>query len=80
MKAILEFDLNDPDDAVAHRRAVKARELTLVLWEMTHNTKNSIYDQIEFDKLDAYDAVSKVFEKLYEEIDNQGINLDELLY
>ena len=78
-KAILEFDLNDPDDQMAHLRAVKSLDITLVLWEMAYNTKKSIHNQIEFDKLDAYDAVDKVFEKFHEEMNDRGINLDELI-
>ena len=30
-KAILEFDLNDPDDQMAHLRAVKSLDMALVL-------------------------------------------------
>lgn len=78
-KAILKFDLNDQDDSRAHMRAVKSLDMALVLWEMTHNTKKSIHNQIEFDKLDAYEAVDKVFEKLFEEMSEHGINLDDLI-
>lgn len=78
-KAVLKFDLNDPDDSRAHMRAVKSLDMALVLWEMAHNSKKMIHNQIEFDKLDAYDAVNKVFEKLYEEMSEHGINLDDLI-
>ncbi len=78
-KAILEFDLNDHDDSMAHLRAVKSLDMTLVLWEMAHNTKKSIHNQIEFNKLDAYEAVDKVFDKLWEEMNERGINLDDLI-
>lgn len=78
-KAILEYDLNDPDDIMAHLRAVKSLDMALVLWEIAHNTKKSINNQIEFDKLDAYTAVEKVFEKFWEEMSDHGINLDELI-
>ena len=33
-KAILEFDLNDSDDVMAHMRAVKSLDMASVLWEM----------------------------------------------
>ena len=78
-KGILEFDLNDHDDSMAHLRAVKSLDMALVLWEMAHNTKKSIHNQIEFNKLDAYDAVDKVFDKLWEEMNERGINLDDLI-
>lgn len=78
-KATLKFDLNDPDDSRAHFRAVKSLDMALVLWDMAHNTKKMIHNQIEFDKLDAYDAVDKVFEKLWQEMNDHGINLDDLI-
>ena len=33
MKAQLTFDISDPDDARAHIEAVKARDMSLMLWE-----------------------------------------------
>ena len=78
-KATLEYDLNDPDDTMAHLRAVKSLDLALVLWELAHNTKKGIQNEIEFKNLNAYDAVDKVFEKLWEELNDHGINLDELI-
>jgi len=78
-KAILEFDLNDSDDAMAHMRAVKSQDMALVLWEMAYNVKKRILSQSETEKLDAYDAVEKVFETLWEEMGNHGIVLDDLI-
>jgi hypothetical protein len=53
--------------------------MALVLWEMAYNTKKGIQNQIEFDNLDAYEAVNKIFEKLHEEMNDRGINLDDLI-
>jgi hypothetical protein len=78
-KAILEYDLNDSDDAMAHLRAIKSLDMALVLWEMAYNAKKRIHNQIEFEKLDAYDAVDKVFEALWEDLNERGINLDQLI-
>jgi len=78
-KAILEYDLNDPDDAMAHMRAIKSLDMALVLWEMFYNTRKGMYNEIEFNKLDAYQAVDKIFDKLSEELIDHGINLDQLI-
>jgi len=78
-KAILEFDLNDQDDSMAHMRAVKALDIASVLWEMAYNTKKGIHNRIEFENLDAYSAVDLVFAKLWEEMNEHGINLDDLI-
>jgi hypothetical protein len=80
MKAILEFDLNDPDDTVAHLRAVKALDMALVLWEMTHNTKKGIEWEIESQEIkDPYEVLDIIMEKLYEEMNDRGIIIDELI-
>jgi hypothetical protein len=78
-KATIEFDLNDPDDNMAHLRAVKSLDMALVLWEMAYNTKKGMHNDIEFNKLDAYDAVDKVFKMLWDHMNERGINLDELI-
>jgi len=79
MKATFEFDMNEPDDVMAHLRCTKSLDMALVLWEMLYNTKKGVLNRIEFDKLDAYDAVEVIFEKLREEMDEHGINIDELI-
>jgi hypothetical protein len=40
MKARLTFDLNDPDDAMAHKRCIHSTGLALVIWELIHNSRN----------------------------------------
>ena len=79
-KAILEFDLNDPDDSMTHLRAIKSLDMASVLWEMAYNAKKGIKYQIEGKKIECpYEAVDMVFEKLWEELNEHGINLDELI-
>jgi hypothetical protein len=45
MKAILEFDLNDPDDAAAHKRAVLALDMMMCL----HDVKEQFRSKIKYD-------------------------------
>ena len=42
MKAKLIFDLENNDDRIAHLRCVKAVDLSLVIWNMLHNTKKEL--------------------------------------
>ena len=41
-KAILKFDLNDPDDRIEHLRCIKSLDLAMALWEITSNTKKGL--------------------------------------
>jgi len=46
-KGILEYDLNDFDDAMAHRRAVKSTSMAIVLHEIVYNLHKRIEHGIE---------------------------------
>lgn len=81
-KAILEFDLNEPDDRKDHMRAVKSTDMALALWEIVYNIKKKIEYEIEQDEyldLSQYDIVDKIYEKIQNELNERGINLDQLL-
>ena len=79
-KAILEFDLTDADDAMEFQRATRATDMALVLWELVFNTKKQIFNEIEFEKIESpYDAIDKFYERLYEELDDHGLNMDKLI-
>jgi len=39
-KAILKYDLTDPDDRLEHLRAIKATDMALVIWDFVYNSKN----------------------------------------
>ena len=56
-KGILEYDLNEPDDIMAHKRAAKSLDMALALWDITHNTKKSIEWSLEGKELDKYEAL-----------------------
>ena len=77
-KAILEFDLNDPEDKQAHLRAIKALDMAGALWDITHNTKKNLEWDIEDKNLDKYEVVDLVFEKIFSILDEHDIDTDKL--
>jgi hypothetical protein len=79
MKATLRFDLNDPDDSMAHLRAVKSLDLSLVLWELCHNTKKSIEYEIENKNLDGYQTLDLIYEKIHELMEEHDVNVYKLV-
>lgn len=79
-QATLTYNLDDADDSMAHMRAVKALDMALVLWELAYNTKKGLCYQIEFQEIkDPYEVVDRFMEKLHEELNEHGINLDQLI-
>ncbi len=78
-KAKIEYDLNDPDDRMAHFRAVKSMDMAGALWDITHNTKKGLEWSLEGKEIDKYDVLELVFDKIYEILQEHNINTDELL-
>lgn len=78
-EAILKYDLNDSDDAMAHMRAVKSLDMALALWDITHNTKKSIEWSLESKELNKYEVLDLVYERIYEILDEHNIKMDDLI-
>lgn len=78
-KGILEFDLNDFDDKMAHLRAVKSLDMSLFIFQLIYNTKKSIMYELENKELKDWEVVNLVFERIHELLDEHGINMDELV-
>jgi hypothetical protein len=79
MKATLKFDLNDADDLMSHLRAVKSLDLSLVLWELCHNTKKGIEYEIEFNDLDGYQTLDLIYKKIHELMEEHDVNINKLV-
>ena len=78
-KGILEYDLNDSDDAMAHLRAVKSLDMAMALWDIVHNTKKGLEWSMEDKEIDKYDALELVYKKIHEILDDHNISTDELI-
>jgi hypothetical protein len=78
-KATIEYNLSDPDDVMAHKRAIKSLDMAMALWDIVHNTKKGLEWSMEGKEIDKYDALELVYEKIHEILDNHNINTDELI-
>jgi hypothetical protein len=78
-KGILEFDLSDQDEVIAHKRAVKSFDMAMALWEITHNTKKSLEWSLENKDIDKYETLELVFNKIYEILNENNINTEEFI-
>jgi len=43
MKATLTFDLDQPEDAIAHLRCVRAADMAIALHEITNTLRRNIF-------------------------------------
>ena len=81
MKAILEFNLDNPDDIMAHMRAVKSLDMAILLFEIKSNLKKKcerIVESKESD-YDVYDGIDLVFQQIHDMMYDNGIMLDDLI-
>ena len=78
-EAILKYDLNDTDDAMAHMRAVKSLDMALALWELLNNSKRTLERTMHEKEMDKYEALDMVYERIYELMDEHNIKMDELI-
>lgn len=81
MKAILEFNLEDNDDKVAHMRCIKSFDMALALWNITTNLKKKLENPCLGEEQDKgyFQALDTVFEKIGDELYDKGINIDDLI-
>ena len=75
MKAILEFDLNDHDEKMAHKRCLSSDSLCSVL----HLIGQWLRGEIKYGNNEIRaDHLQEVRDKLHEYMDNENINLEEI--
>lgn len=79
MKAILEFDLNEPEDEMAHLRCVKSLEMMLVLWEIDQHLRSITKYAPDTMSQEVYDELIKVREKLHESMHERGLTFDNFI-
>jgi hypothetical protein len=81
MKATLSYNLNDPDDRMAHMRAVKSLDMASALFEITQNLRKKVIRRFEDDttEYDSFDVIQEVFDRIYEVLTDHSIDVDELI-
>lgn len=79
MKAILEFDLSDSDDAMSHMRCVKSEDMALAIFQITSNTKKSIQWEVRDKNMSPNEAVDLVYERIGEILNKYAIDIDDLI-
>lgn len=83
-KAILEFNLNDSDDKMAHLRAVKSTDLALVIWEFEYNLRKRLERELEAkefknEEVNNYDVIDICMENVIKTIRDHNIDIDDLI-
>lgn len=78
MKAILEFDLDNPDDRRAHFRCVKSMDMACALFDITRNLKGVLQQRFENNPQNR-NELDEVFKEIQSYMDEYSINIEELI-
>jgi hypothetical protein len=82
MKAILKFNL--PEDNLEYLQAIKANDMAVALWQITHNLKKQCMREAETNNESVesqyvIDGVDLVFEQIYKILDDYDIDTDKFM-
>ena len=64
MKAVLEFDLQDLEDRIEHQRMLKAKDMSIALWDMSQELRKKVKyatDDLSEDTYKAYEEIQDIF-------------------
>lgn len=77
MKALLEFNLDEIEDKMAHQRAIKSLDLCLALWDI----QNELRSLCKYGDLNEKESelLETLREKIYATLDNYEVSLDRLI-
>lgn len=76
MRAKLIFNLDNPDDRMAHLRCVKSSDLCLAVWEFLKNSRKKL-EETEFKN--SYQAINETYKEFFDILEEYNINIDELV-
>jgi hypothetical protein len=76
MRAIIEFDLDEPTDIEAHKRFTNLNGVYTALWEFDQEMRRRIKYNTEEYNGDQLDALDKLREKFYEILNENQIKID----
>ena len=76
MKAVLEFDLHDPEDKREHQRMLKSMDMHLALWDISQELRSKIKYASDSMSEDEYKAWGQAQEMFYRIINDYTIDLE----
>ena len=78
MKAQLTFNLDDPEDKMAHLRCVKSLDMAIALHEII-GIRKGMETRIEFENLDSWATLELIMAKISGIYEDNDIRIDNLI-
>lgn len=80
MKAIIEYNLDDPDDRQSYEIHNRSKDLAFLIWQLMTNKKKEIEYKLEsYKTFGKYETLDLVFEEIGTMLEEEGINIDKLV-
>jgi ABC-type xylose transport system substrate-binding protein len=80
-KAILKYDISDPEDSQDFKRAVKSFDMAMALWDIIQLRKKmeNRFEAQDNTNNDVFDGIDAMAEGIVSILDQHGIIVDELI-
>jgi hypothetical protein len=80
-KAIIKYDISDPEDSQDFKRAVKSFDMAMALWDIIQLKKKmeNRFDGQDNTNNDVFDGIDAMAEGIGDILDKHNIGVDELL-
>ena len=80
-KAILKYDISDPDENQDFKRAVKSFDMAMALWDIIQLRKKmeNRFEAQDNTNNDVFDGIDAMAEGIGNILDKHSIDIDELL-
>jgi hypothetical protein len=79
----IELDLDKDEDLLFYNRMKIVDGTCNAMFQITHNMRKGLLNEVEFSEkckdFDKYDVVDYVFEKIFEELNENGVNRDSFI-
>ena len=80
MKAIIEFDMDKPDDRESHTLFMKSEDMGNAIWEIQMGLRRRYEKYREPKEGETYeDAVDEIFMGIADILESNGIDIDNLI-
>ena len=77
MKATLTFDLDQPEDAIAHLRCVRATDMAIALHEIVHTLRRNMIRSYETEATPP--SIEDIFDGIHSVLSDLDLNIDSLI-
>jgi len=78
-KAVLKYDLKDPDEKQAFECAIKSMDLAMFVFNVMHNIPKRVEWAVEQNEFTAMETIEFYNEQINMELNHFGIDIDNLI-